>query len=298
MLDALYMTAITVSTVGFKEAFPLGSAGKIWAILVIVFGITAAALAVSSLQALIVGGELRRLMGRRKLQTRINQLNSHVIICGYGRMGRLVAREFRNRNMPLVIVDSDPTGTAQAEEDGLLYVLGDASEGEALLQAGLMRARGLVSCLPSDAANVYVTLTARGYRQDLTIVARAEQQATEPKLRRAGADRIVCPQAIGALRIANVLTRPHVVDFVDVAAKGVELEMDEYVVSDASPFRGQSLRQAALRQRAEVMVVAVKRADGTTVFSPGGDEIIQERDTLIMIGPAGASRRLDSLHVS
>jgi len=296
--DALYMTVITISTVGYEQVLPLGRIGKIWTMAVIGIGMVAAALALSSLQAMIVTGELRRVLGRRKLQTRISQLQGHVIVCGYGRMGKLVAHQLRDNQVDLVIVDNDPDRTAEADEQGLLYVLGDASEGDTLLQAGLMRARGLVATLPNDPDNVYVTLTARGYRQDMTIVARANEQTTEPKLRRAGADRIVCPQIIGAQRIVNILTRPHVVDFVDVAAKGVELEMDEYAIGEGSPFCGQSLQQAALRQRAQVIVVAIRRADGTTVFNPGGDEVIRPHDTLIMIGPAGASKRLDTLRVT
>lgn len=295
LLDALFMVLITISTVGYRETVPLSPAGQIWTMLVIAIGLVLASLTFSMLVTLLVAGEVRKVLGRRKLQSKIRQLRGHVIIGGYGRMGQLIAKELTSQGLKTVVIESNPQKTSSLDEQGLLYVLGDASEEESLLGAGVERAKALVTVLPHDADNVYAVLTARGLRSDLFIIARAEQGATEAKLRRAGADKVISPHAIGARRISNILTRPHVVDFVDVAARGVELEMDEYIVAADSPICGKTLRESNLRQRVNVMVVAIKRADGSTVFNPGPNEVILESDILILIGPAGASSQLESL---
>jgi len=294
-IDALYMVLITISTVGFGEVWPLSTAGKIWTMLTIMVGLIIASLTFSMLVTLLVSDEVRNLLGRRKLQAKIAQIRDHVIICGCGRMGRIIRSELAARGVQTVVIEVDPQKTAAMSEHGILYVLGDASEEETLLEAGLMRAKALVSVLPHDSDNVYVVLTARALKPDLFIIARSEQAATEHKLLRAGADKVISPQTIGAMRVANLITRPNVVDFFDVAAKGVELEMDEYIVRPDSPLKGKTLKDSGLRQKARAMVVAIKRADGTTVFNPDANEIILENDTLILIGPAGVSSRLEAL---
>lgn len=290
--DAAYWMTATLSTVGYGDIVARTWVGHVWAMVVIVLGVMAAAMTISFLQALIVSGELRRVLGRRKLLNRIQQIHGHVIVCGYGRMGRLIANDLKQRGRSVVVIEQDPERTSQMEEQGLLYILGDATEEEILVQAGVMRARGLVAVLPHDADNVYVTLTARGLRADLHIVTRAEQPGSEGKLQRAGADRVVSPHVSGATLICNMLTRPNVTDFFQVAAKGVDLEVDEVVVGDDSPVCDKSLRELELRQVAGVMVVAVKRSDGHTIYNPGPDEVIRCQDTLILIGPAGASAKL------
>ncbi len=293
--DAAYMTAITLSTVGFREVFDLSPAGRVWTILVCAFGIGTAFTAFGVVTAMIVSGEVGRLLGSRKLQSQIDELHEHVVVCGYGRMGTLVTNELRERHVPLVVIDNDSRRARELEDRRILHVPGDASEEATLVRAGIQRARALVAVLPHDADNVFVTLTARGLRKDLFIVSRAEQAASEVKLLRAGANRVISPQALGASIIANVLTRPHVVDFVDVAAKGVELEMDQHVIGADSPMRGKTLRDSNLRQRANVMVVAIKHADGHTTFNPGPDAVLNENDTIITIGQAGSSVKLDTL---
>jgi len=290
--DAAYWMTATLSTVGYGDVVARTWLGHVWAMVVIVLGVIAAAMTISFLQAMIVSGELRRVLGRRKLLNRIQQLHGHIIVCGYGRMGRLIANDLKQRGRSVVAIEQDPERTSQMEEQGLLYILGDATEEETLVQAGVMRARGLVAVLPHDADNVYVTLTARGLNAGLHIVTRAEQPGSEGKLKRAGADRVVSPHVSGATLICNMLTRPNVTDFFQVAAKGVDLEVDEVVVGEESPFCDKSLRELELRQAAGVMVVAVKRSDGNTSYNPGPDEVIHCEDTLILIGPAGASAKL------
>lgn len=295
--DAAYMTITTLSTVGFKEVFPLSGLGRFWTAMIIVFGIATVFAAFGTVTAMIVSGEVGQLMGSRKLQAQIDKLSEHMIVCGFGRMGALVAEELQRRSVPVVVIENDPARTRDLEPFKLLYLIGDASEENTLRQAGIERARGLIAVLPSDADNVFVTLTARGLRKDLMIVSRAEQPSAEIKLRRAGASRVVSPHAIGAVRIANVLTRPHVVDVLDVAAQGVDLEMDEYSIGSESPLRGRTLRDAQLRQKADVMVVAIKHGDGRTTFNPGPETIIDGGDRIIIIGPAGSASKLKALQM-
>jgi voltage-gated potassium channel len=294
-LDSLYMTAIVVSTVGLERPTWVDPAGKIWTILIILFGIAAVLTAFSSLQAVVVSGTVRQLMGRRKLEAKIAQLSDHVIICGYGRMGEAVVRDLRPSGISLVVVEQSSEGTTDLDEEGILYVLGDATEEETLLKASPQRAKALVTLLGRDADNVYVTLIARGLNEKLNIIARAESQGTDSKLRRAGADRVIAPQALGAASVVNVLTRPHLVDFVELAAKGVSIEMDRLEIGADSALCGLSLRDSHLRQRAEATVVAIQHAGGRTVYSPGPDEVIGEGDTLVLLRPAKAPPELDAL---
>lgn len=291
---ALYMTAIVVSTVGFGEVYQLDTFGRVWTFFVILIGVGTVGLALSSLQALVVSGDVRRFMGQRRLESEISQLSGHIIICGYGRMGETVVSELKGMRARIVVIDKVPEVIRKADEEGLLYVLGNAEDEETLLSAGLKRAKALVSVLPSDADNVYVTLTARGYRRDMTIIARAEQQSTVHKLNRAGATRVVCPEVTGAARIAHILMKPHFVDFVESVAREMELELDEYTVQPGSPAAGKTLRQAAIRQRVGGMVVAIRRADGKMLFNPEPDQLIEAQDTLLMIGQSGMSSRLEA----
>ena len=294
-VESLYMTALVLSTVGLERPGWVDTAGKIWTILIILFGVAAVLTAFSSLQAVIISGTVRRVIGRRKLENKIAHLSDHIIICGCGRMGEAVVKDLRARGVSLVVVEQSSEKTTELEEEGVLYVLGDATEEETLLKAGLRRAKGLVALLGSDAENVYVTLTARGLGDKLTIIARAESQGTEAKLHRAGADRVIALQALGAIRVVNVLTRPHVVDFVELAAKGVDIEMDQYEIGADSPLCGQTLRSSELRRQTEAMVVAIRHVDGKTVYSPDPDEVIRDGDTLVLLRPAGSAPDLDAL---
>jgi len=297
LLDAIYMVIITISTVGYKEVMQRSPGTIIWTLIIILFGVSTAMVAVSALASMFIEGEIGRIFGSRKVETRIKQLEGHVIVCGFGRMGRLLVQRLKEEKIPLVVVEKDPEARGAIEKLEQLYIIGDATEEETLERAGLAQAQSLVAVLASDADNVFVTLTARQMHKNLNIVARAEQFSSIPKLRHAGANRVMSPQAIGAERIANIITRPHIVDFVDVAAKGVDLEMDEFTVSKGSPLAGKSLREANIRQMAEVMVVAIMRSDGTTTFNPAAEEVVRPQDTLITIGPAGATQRLAKMEL-
>jgi voltage-gated potassium channel len=288
LLDALYMSVVFLTTTGARDVSRMGNRAEIWSILVIVFGATAAAVAFSNLLAVVAGGELRKIIGRRKLETKIQNMRNHHIICGYGRMGSLVCEELKARGVHFVVVDNDESKTTLLEEQGLLYILGDATEEQILTQAGIHKARGLVSVVGTDADNVYVTLTARGLNSELQIVALARGKGTETKLLRAGANRVESPHKIGALRMTNLLLRPAIVDFADVATRGVEFEIKEIEIPPDSPLAGKHLKESRLRERENVMVVAIKRKDGATLFSPNAETELKPGDTLITIGQSPA----------
>jgi len=287
--DAIYQVVITLSTVGYTEvidsrAYP---GVRYWTIMVIVFGIASVGYIVSSLVAVIAEGQLREVMGRRRVTRQIEHLSEHHIICGYGRIGALVCQSLTDQRVPYVVIETRFEATAEAGERGFLYVQGDATEEDVLLAAGIERAKGLVTALPSDADNVFITLTARQLNPSLIIVARAEQASTHKKLEMAGATRIVSPHSIGAQRITNLLIRPEVVDLIQGIAGGPgdkQLEVDQLTVPDGSPLVGQSIREADIRNRVGLIVVGIRRSDGQMLFNPDASTTIQAGDRLVIIG--------------
>jgi len=293
VLDSLYMTVITLSTVGYSEVFPLDEGGRVITMVLIILGYIAVAVAAANFVSLLVGGELRAIREGVRMKATIDKLDRHVIICGYGRMGQQIAEHLRRDGVSYVVIDREAAD--DMFESGVLFVHGDATEDVAMESAGIARARALVSCLSSDADNVYVTLSARGMRPDLTIIARAEQPTTEAKLCRAGANAVICPQMIGAQKTANLLSRPHVVELFDMAHQGGDFEIARYDIAADSVLNGRVLRESGIRERANLMVVAIKRADGTQQFSPGPEERMHAGDQLVLLGPVGEAPKLDTL---
>ncbi|NQU74762.1 MAG: potassium channel protein [Planctomycetes bacterium] len=295
LFESLYITVITISTVGSREIPNISPAGQLWTIAVIIFGVGTAMATFSLSVAALTEGTIRKALGRRQVQRAIKQLTGHVIVCGFGRMGQLVLNELRANKRDAVAVEISDEPLARPENAGVLYVQGDAQDEAVLLAAGIERAGHLVACLPQDADNVFLTLTARQLNQSLTIIARAEQPSTQNKLLRAGANRVICPQIIGATRIIHVLLRPAVVDFVEVANKGVDLEMDQLVVPKTSELVGKTLRALALPARTGTTVVAVLKAGGRTVYNPGPELTISAGDTLILVGQTGCAVAVQKL---
>ncbi len=296
-LDALYMTVITITTLGIREVGELSAGGQIWTMLVVLSGVVSGGVVLSLLGQVVVEGQIRRLLGRRQLETKIKNLSGHIILCGYGRMGSLVAQELRGSGRKLVIVDIAPTSTAAAESEDLLYVLGDAQEEVVLEAAGIDKAHELISTLPSDAGNVMVTLTARSMQPDLRIITRARSAAAQNKLTKAGATRVVCPHVIGATHMANVIMRPAVVDFVDFAGKGVDIEMDQIELSATSELIGKTLQELELPRRVGVHLAAIQRTDGEMVYNPTSELMVEQGDTLIVIGRKGAVEELQQFRL-
>ncbi len=296
LLDGLYITVITISTVGSREIPNMSPMGQWWTIGVVVFGVGTAAATFSAMVAALTEGTLRRMLGRRQLQRAIEQLSGHTIVCGYGRMGGMVAAGLRDAGRDVMAVELSAEPADRADAAGVPCLRGDAQDEAVLAAAGIDRAGHLVACLPSDADNVFVTLTARQLNRSLRIIARATEPSTQNKLLHAGADRVICPQIIGANRIADVILRPAVVDFVEVANQGVDLELDQLVVSPGSDLVGKNLRSLALPTRLGAMVVAVRKADGQAVYSPGAEMELTEGDTLILVGRSGVAEAVQKVH--
>lgn len=293
--DAIYMTMITISTVGFGEVHPLTYAGRIFSIFLIVGGVSGALFVFSAIIEYIVEGRLGIIFGRRQMKAKIAKLKEHFILCGYGRVGEEIARTFSEEGIPFVIIDSRPENTALAEEQGYLYLVGDATSDKLLVEAGIERARGLVAAVGSDVDNTYITLSARGLRPDLFIEARASSEESEIKLKRAGADRVVSPNSIGARRMAMLALRPTVVDFIDTVTygRGRELEMENVAVGSDSPLAGQTIE--AIRNQTKAAILAISKKGGKPVANPPGDRVIEVGDRLIIIGTKEQLKALECL---
>lgn len=294
-LDAIYMTVITISGVGYHEVHPLQALGQTWTMAMIALGRIAVAVALTLFVAMVVEGKVRGLLGRRQLERKIDKLSRHVIVCGFGRVGRRVTAELTEQGRDVVVVDNDPDRTAAAEAAGVLYVLGDAQEQSVLETAGIERAETLVATLASDADNVFLTLTVRQVSPKLRVIAQARELSSQDKLLKAGATRVVCPQVIGATQIADVVLRPAVVDFVEMAHRGVELELDQLELTSDSTLVGKTLEELALPKRIGAHVVAVRRADGEAVYHPTPSLRLAAGDTVILIGKKGAAEAVHRL---
>ncbi len=297
-LDATYMSIITVTTVGHGEVHPLTVAGRQWTIFVTIGGVTLNAIVVTGVVAMLVEGRVRDLFGRNHVQREISRLSEHVIIAGYGRMGSLIAEQLVEAGSQIVVIDHDGERIAAAERAGLLPVLGDAQEDATLRSAGIEQAKTLIATLKDDADNVFVTLSARQANASLGIIVRAQQASTEPMLLKAGATRVVCPQIIGATRMADVVIRPAVVDFVEMSHKGLELEMDQLRLSEGGKLIGRTLEELALPRRIGVVVVAVLRADGSAIYQPRPETRLQAGDTLVVVGRKGMATAVQEMEES
>jgi voltage-gated potassium channel len=285
VLDAAYQTVTTVATVGFREVEPLDEVGKVFTIILILVGVGTALYTFSVVLETLFEGHLRELFGRRRMERQIESLSGHVIVCGWGRVGRAIGYELTAAESQLVIVDRDPERVAEV---AIPTVLGDATEDRVLEAAGLSRARALVAALDSDAGNLFVTVSARSLRPDLFIVARARVEESEEKLRRAGADRVVNPQSIGGARIAAFVLQPHVTEFLDIVMhdRALQFRLEEVVVPKESSIAGQSIRDSHLRDRTGALVLALRDPDGTFNTNPSPDTTIRAGHVLIAIGTA------------
>jgi voltage-gated potassium channel len=286
LFDAFYMTVITISTVGFSEIKPLTTVGRSITVAVIAMGIGVGGYTVGMIARSFIEGELRIFFGRRKLEKRIAALAGHFIICGYGRIGRIISAELADDKIPFVVIEQDDKSVEHLQKQGYLWLLMDATSEEALLAAGIKRAKGLVSALPSDAHNVFITLTAKGLRPDIFILSRASDHKNEDKLKRAGATRVVSPYLIGGRRMAQVLKRPTVVDFIDIAMmeRHLGLMMEEAKIGPQSQLIGKNIMASNLRRDFGVIVVAIKNAAGEMIFNPGPEETLNSGDVIVVLG--------------
>lgn len=286
LVDAFYMTVITISTVGFGEIRAMSNVGRLFTSILIVMGVGAAAYTFSSVADYIVAGELRGVLRRQRMENRIRKLENHYIVCGYGRVGTQVAQELAHSHVETVLIDLINERFEELEAAGIITVVGDASADAVLLQAGIERASGLCSCLPEDADNVFVTLTARTLNPKLTIIARANTQENERKLRIAGADHVINPYSISGHRMARQLMHPNVVEFMDVVMRRGQVEMliEEIRVSADSRVKEKSIAECNIRQRTGANILAVRRPGGKTFTSMGGEFVLMAGDLLIALG--------------
>jgi len=282
-VDALYQTVITITTVGFREVRPFSTGEKFFTIGLILVGVGTALYAVSALIEALIEGQLRELFGRRRMERKISNLGDHVVLCGWGRVGRVIAGRLSDAGIEVVVVDIDPVRLADL---ALPSIVGDATDDAVLEAAGIRRARALVAAMSSDADNLYVTLSGRNLRPDLFIVARARVASSEEKLRRAGADRVVNPQAIGGTRMAALLLHPHVAEFLDVVSQGgdVEFRVEELLLPGDSPLADKTLRDTRLRSETGVNVVAIREPGGAFVTNPGPETRLVPGQVLIAFG--------------
>lgn len=295
--DAFYMTMITISTVGFQEVKQLTIYGRIITIMIILSGVSISAYAIGTLLRMLIEGELRKEFGRKKLERQIQSLQNHYIICGFGRIGKLICKELFVRKVPFVVIENNSSAIEELEKLGYLFVAMDATTEEALMKAGIMEAKGLVTAVMSDADNVYIVLTARGLRNDIFILSRGSDEKSEVKLLRAGASRVVLPYQIGGKRMAQVLTRPTVVDFLDTAMMDSELglAMEELKVGQASSMVGKSLIESNLRKDYGVIIVAIKKAHGKMIFNPLSSEVIEAGDIIVALGKKDMMEKMSDI---
>jgi voltage-gated potassium channel len=294
--DGLYMTVTTLTTVGYGEVHKLDQAGRAYTMALILAGVGVMLYIVGALARVVVEGEIQEALGKRKIRRRVKKLQDHYIICGYGRLGKIIARQLSNAGIPLVVVESEPEVIANLEGQGYSFVAGDATREEVLQEAGIERAKGLVAVLHTDAGNVYITLTARSLNPRLFIVARGEEPGSQQKLLRAGADKVESPYEMGGRKMAHTILRPTVTTLMDLAMQeGVEWSMEEIAVNPSSPLVGVPIIDAGIRKDLNVIVVAMKRGDGTLLFNPTPQTVLQGGDTLIMVGMRHNLEKLEAL---
>jgi len=293
--DAFYMTVTTVATVGFREVHPLSFGGQVFTIVLIFCGVGTAFYTATLLATIIVEGRLHQRFVKRRAARMLEQIANHFILCGYGRIGSIIANELHQQGVPLAVVERDPERVRQAIERGWLALEADASREDVLARAGIHRARGLIAAVGTDAENVFTVLTARVMRPDLFIIARVESDDAEPKLRRAGADRVISPYRIGATHMVQTALRPAVVDFVHLATSSerLDLSMEQVHIKDDSALANRSIVDAGIRQKFGVIVVGIKRAGGSMEFNPPPEAVMRAGDELVVLGRTDSVKALE-----
>jgi voltage-gated potassium channel len=289
-LDALYMTIITLSTVGFGEVQKLSARGHIFLIFLIVVGLSVMTYTLGALARLVIEGEFRELLGRRRMVREISALKDHYIVCGHGRMGQILCQELNNEGVSFLVVEGNAQEAENLRRQGYLVLEGDATQDEILAQAGITRAKGLVAVVSSDVDNLYITLSAREAAREanprLYILARASDPHAARKIAHAGADRVISPYQIGGMRLVQALLRPTAYDYLEIISQssGMDLMIEEVTVGSTEGMAGRALRDSGIRQRYDVIIIGIKEPGGNMIFNPGPDTVIEPGDVLILLG--------------
>jgi len=293
LFTAMYLTAVIITTVGMKEDnVDFSGLEEVWSLGLMLTGIFVALYAAGNVVAFIVEGEIGRMFGRRQLENRIKNLHDHFVVCGFGRMGRALCEALQAKGRAFVVIERDSALTAEADDLGYLYMLGDAMCEQTLRSARIDQASGVACCLSSDADNVFVTLTARGLNNDITIISRSENLESVAKLERAGADRVICTPVLGATRAMQMLTNPAIDDLMEIDVHGPDIEVSKLKVSQLPGLAGQPLMELSLPSRTGLMVVAIVKEDGQRQFNPPADYVPTGNDELLVIGPVGGIEKM------
>ncbi len=286
LFHAVYMTMIILTTVGMEG--PISESERVFSLFLMLCGIGAALYATSNMVSFVIEGQLKQMIGRRKVTSQIQQLNGHHIIVGFGRMGQALCATLAYRDLPFVVIDQDARSLRDAEEKGYLCIEGNAMHDSILEEAGIFRASGLVTCLSDDADNVLVTLSARGIKPDLNITSRCDESGTEPKLRRAGANSVICPAVIGAARASNQMLNPHVDEMLELDGHWPDLELTRISLENFDGFTTRPLGEVYKLIGENTIVVALIHNCGTRVLRPTNDLPVSPRDQLVIIGSSGS----------
>jgi voltage-gated potassium channel len=296
-LDALYMTVITITTVGFHEVHPLGPTGRMFTMALALGGVFTAFYAAGAFIRAVVTGEIRTVFGRQRMESQLAQLSNHMVVCGFGRMGQLVCEEFSAAGLPFVVIDREPMVLQDFAMPHGIPLSGEATSDDVLKRAGVERARALVTAAASDADNLYIAMSAHFINESLFIVARAESEGAERKLLRAGASRVISPYAIGGHRVAQAVLRPNAMDFIELATRSahLELQIEEFALGAGSELVGTSLKDSPIKSTLGIIVVAVKRPDGKMLYNPTPETVLAAGDVLITLGRRENLDRLQAM---
>ncbi len=297
ILDSVYMTVITLSTIGYGEVNPVSQPGRIFTLILIVMGVGFFLYVIGNVVQFLVEGRIRLILGRHKLDKQINQLNNHYIICGYGRMGRAFCRYLIQRGLKFVVLEKSDERVPVMNTDHVLYVTGEATVEENLLKAGIKRASNLIATLGTDADNVLLVLLAKGLNPGLYVVARASQNASKKPLDTAGADVVVSPYDVGARRIAHAILRPNVIRFLEYAFadESTDIHIEELPVSENSRLVGVSLKDSGIRHLHNLNILSIIEEDGDMLFNPSADTKLRAGERVIAVGTMRDLKRMEEL---
>jgi voltage-gated potassium channel len=296
--EAFYMTLTTMTTVGYGEIHPLSTRGRIFNSFIIFFGVITLFVGVGTVTQTIIEWEFGDAIGKRRAKRMIEKLKDHYIICGYGRVGRGAAEELKREGVPMVVVDLNPERAERAMMAGQLAVAADSTRDDTLREVGVERARGLVAALATDADNLFVLLSAKGLNPRIHVATRAAEEGAEEKMRRAGADAVFAPYSITGHRLAHALLRPHVMQFLDFTTAtnlGEDISIEQVPVSSQTQMISKTIREMQIGREMGVIVMAIRKSDGTMVFNPPADTAIRGGEFLIVMGPQHSLRALERL---
>lgn len=297
ILDALYMTVETLTTVGYNEVHEMTRMGRIFTILLICIGVAFFLYVAGAVVQFMIEGRIRTILGRRRLDKKIDRLKNHHIICGYGRIGRILCNMLTRKPIDLVVIEKDQELIPIMDKDKVLYLSGDATDEVNLLKAGIQRAKGLIAALATDTANVFLVLTARQLNPDLFIIARASQKESKSKLKAAGANRVESPYDMGAASMAQRIIRPTVTNFLDLAFahRRKDIQMEEIPVNSSSNLVNVMLKDSGIRQQFNLIIIAIKKLDGNMLFNPSFEAVVEAGDTVIAVGQEGNLQKLEKI---